>query len=93
MATNRLKATIIADGKASAPVEVVVDLERPLAPAGPDPVFIKGKIADFSPEGKGVLEMAKEFRIVFEGINMSYGAVIDKETWSFRAVDTSERGV
>lgn len=87
-----IKITIIPDN--GTPIEATASIERPdPLPTAMPPVFIKGKITHLSAQDEAILKSAKETRIIFTNIQLNYGATIDTNTWDFKAIDTSQRGI
>ena len=85
-----IKVTIIPDN--GTPIKSTASIERDKPPTAND-VFIKGKLIQLSPGDEATLKSAKQSRIIFDDSPLSYGAVINTNTWDFKAIDTSERGI
>ena len=57
------------------------------------PVFVKGRLIDLPDGDKLIITMAQKCRIIFNATQKLYDAIIDKETFDFKAIDTSDRGI
>lgn len=85
--------TVFADGHPSFKVAVELDVNDILPTKKEEmPVSVSGTIVGLSAEDQEKLKGAKDVRVVFAGTEFNYGAAINRDTWEFRAIDTSERG-
>jgi hypothetical protein len=85
------KITIIPDD--GTPIEATASIEgdKPLSEMD---VRHTGKItSDLSAGDQVALKSAKKTQMYFEGVQRVYGAIIDPDSWTFKAFDESERGI